>query len=211
MEIPQETHSGFALLPSELKIEILKDLAINTSLDDAIQDIKNYMILAKDFADLDDAFVNSQLIEILARRHPYISKVMIAVKLHTKGAGPWLQNYIQSADGRDSVIQVLNYAVLWGTDAELNFLLKNVPSLVNDPVQSRKIMHLFGLTPLMAAASGGRLKSVQKLLKVPGIEINKKDYNDRTALWHAQNPSNPEIKHGLQAIIKLLKEKGAEE
>ena len=39
----------FWCLPPELEVEILKDLVINTWLDEAIQDIKNYMMLNKNF------------------------------------------------------------------------------------------------------------------------------------------------------------------
>ena len=60
---------------------------------------------------------------------------MMAVKLHTQGAGQWLQNYIQIiCKAKIMRFRHLSYAVLWGTDAELNFLLKNALSLVNEPV-----------------------------------------------------------------------------
>ena len=205
MEMPETQGRSLSELPAEVKAHILYYVAASSdNFDDAVKAIRNYMRLSKDFDFYVDEQVNTELINILARRFPYFSKAIIALKLHTVGAGKWLQKHVvQSQPGRNSIISAFSYAVIWGTDDEINFLLKNVPSLINEFEPSNKIAHLHGLTPLMAAVNEIRLKSVQKLLAVPGIEINKKDANGHTALWHAQNPSNPVLK-GKSTMLKVI-------
>ncbi len=70
--------------------------------------------------------------------------------------------------------------------------LKEVQSIVEGGGDVNWQMQPSGLTPLMAAASGGYTEVVKFLIK-NGAELNRKDASGRTALQRAQHAGNKEV------------------
>ena len=66
-------------------------------------------------------------------------------------------------------------------------------------------MHLFGLTPSYGCRQRRQIKKCAKTsFSVEALRLIKKTINNHCsqALWPSENPSNPEMKHGIASNYK---------
>ncbi len=139
-------------LPDELKGEVLLFLTSGKDIQEAAQNIRNFMSLNKVFAPfLNDESINRALIEELARRFfstiDRVSLIKAATVLGTKGAVDWLRDMLESDPELSKNKEVLFTILAWSGSHTYGTL---IPLLIKNGAPLN-IQDDEGNTPLMVA------------------------------------------------------------
>ena len=228
MEKPEQTQrSWLEQLPAEINQHILVELTSAKTLDEAVKNIKNFLISNKSFsAFLNDPQTNKLLIEKLAQQFTNGDHIAAAIALNTPGAAEYIASQIKTDQdarklGEILIDAVTNYAAEYTlsrtkTDQyaqELNRMLidaiknQNPQKTINFLLKVQQHSKLSfinaqdakGNTALILAARFGHTKIVQQLLEA-GADVNKQNNRKRdTALMEAVSSQCPVM---VQQLLK---------
>lgn len=158
----------------------------------AIESIRAFMEAFPQF--YGDKQINKELIEELANKYTGGQRTVVALALATQGAGQWLVEFVGSDDYRISIlVNELVKAAKHNQLGKINFILTYFPQIINKRDSE-------GLTALITATVYGRMPIVERLLKVPGIDVNADDKEKGTALIAAVFNNHPAIMERLLQV-----------
>ena len=214
-----EERVSFILIPADLRKQIVtvvatapnngkfdheKGLDYSENLTNTIKGVKNTMIAHRAYTYSADEYFIRDLVQLLFKRFAFVKKPLIAAKLNTTGAGKWIKSYLQTPYGLSDTINTFIHVAEFGSAQDLGFMIQYIPELVNAINPASSDSQTEDVTPLMAAARHANLRAVQQLLKVPGINVHKKNSKNYEALWFAERSKSAQ----KDAVIKLLQAYG---
>ena len=156
----------------EISAEILKNLAKvkvrgateEQKLFNAIANIRNFMEAFPQF--YGDVPINSAIIEELAKHYFPNGQIKVAIALATTGSGQWLALYVGNDMARKKIAgHELIYAAEYGKLATIRFIFIIFLRLLMKKIVVKN-------SSLMYAAESGYIAEVDRLLQVPGINVN---------------------------------------
>jgi ankyrin repeat protein len=207
----QEEKSAFEALPAEIKVYILKLLvhapgfSKMAKLHNAADNIRNFMMTNKEMhAILEDQLITGYLIHELARRYTNGDLMSAILALHTNSAGIWMRNH--ENDFRKNIILEIVRAVEKNYMPEFLFIIRHLPHFVNAfDVHHRSLLYI--------AAQNNYSAIVEKLLSLPGINVNQANRSGQTPLMAANEKGNLAITERLLAMpninVNAQSEKGS--
>ena len=200
MEVIVPSLGSFEQLPKEVREIIIKYLVTATGrtqtqkLYNAADAIRNFLTTNTYFKQyLDDYQFIGWIVKNLANRYTGNNLVKAALALGTKRAAQWLAS--KASQNLLDIYHCLMDAAYEGNEVNIKFLLSVYP-------QDRLISNTLGadrINLLMAAASGGSLFLVNKILESGLIDINARSLFDDTAINLASSKGHAAV------VERLLK------
>jgi ankyrin repeat protein len=205
-EVPAPRVTGFADLPADVR-GIILNLLVNAPgrtnsarLQAAAETIRNFMTLNRSMRGyLDNEAINGYLIQQLAQRYTGGNLVEAAVALRTAAGGRWLATQIQQMPAGEQKNKMVTIAGLLlyqaagdGDLGSASFLLRFLPTIVNYAAN--------GNSALIHATDNGHTAVVERLLAVPGINVNFQTAQTDTALMVASKKGHTAIVERLLAV-----------